>query len=144
MKNAAGSERELWEPRSDLDIGQLAMNADGTSVNEIYTRDIIDRLYSNDPIYGIPVLAELKDGANAYGPFEKFMDGLVSSGTISDWKAFPYDWRYDVSDIVKDGTLIGTARLLRSASQPVTGGANTPPVSSPIATTSPIAAAALR
>lgn len=109
MKNPDGSERELWEPRSNLDIGPLAMNSYDTSVNEIYTRDIVDRLYSNDPLYGAAISAELKEGAETYGPFEKFMDSLVSSGTIHEWKAFPYDWRYDVLDIVKDGTLVGTA-----------------------------------
>lgn len=109
MRNSNGSERDLWEPRSDLDIGTLEMKSDGTSMNEIYTRDIIDRLYSNDELYGTAISAALKDAGDTYGPFEKFMNDLVSAGTIQEWKAFPYDWRYDVSDIVKDGTLVGTA-----------------------------------
>ncbi len=29
MKNQSGTERDLWEPRSDLDVGPLAMGTDG-------------------------------------------------------------------------------------------------------------------
>jgi hypothetical protein len=37
------------------------------------------------------------------------MNGLVTNGTIREWRSYPYDWRYDVSDIVKNGTLVGSA-----------------------------------
>lgn len=109
MKNPDGSERDLWEPHSDLDVGPLAMDASGKSLNTIYTRDIVDQLYSNDSVYGMAVKKALGTSSQVYGPFELFMNGLVSSGTITAWRAYPYDWRYDVSDIVKNGTLVGTA-----------------------------------
>ncbi|MDR3547833.1 MAG: hypothetical protein P4M11_06145 [Candidatus Pacebacteria bacterium] len=109
MKNAVGIEQELWEPQSDLDVGSLAMKSDGTSINTIYTRDLVGQLYSNDPIYGSAAQKALGSGVNIYGPFMSFMDGLVTNGTVKEWRSFPYDWRYDISDIVKNGTLVGTA-----------------------------------
>ncbi len=87
----------------------LAMDANGKSLNTIYTRDIVDQLYSNDSVYGMAVKQALGTGSQVYGPFESFMNGLVTNGTIKEWRAYPYDWRYDVSDIVKNGTLVGTA-----------------------------------
>jgi pimeloyl-ACP methyl ester carboxylesterase len=109
MRNANGSERDLWEPRSDLDITPLAMNGDGKSMNAIYTRDIVDHLYSNNSIYNFAVQKALGSNVDVYGQFEKFMDGLVTNGTIKEWRSYPYDWRYDVSDIVANGTIVGNA-----------------------------------
>jgi pimeloyl-ACP methyl ester carboxylesterase len=109
MKNANGTERDLWEPHSDLDVGPLAMDGNGKSLNTIYTRDLISQLYSDDPIYGSAAKAALGAGTNVYGPFESFMNSLVTNGTLKEWKAYPYDWRYDVSDIVQNGTLVSTA-----------------------------------
>jgi pimeloyl-ACP methyl ester carboxylesterase len=109
MKNFDGSERDLWEPGSDLDIPLLAMNTDGTSEQSIYTRDIIDQMYSDNPFYHGAMHAALGKDTDVYGTFETFMDGLVADHTIKEWRAYPYDWRYDVRDIVTDGTLVGTA-----------------------------------
>ena len=114
MKNANGTERDLWEPRSDLDVGPLAMSADGKSLNTIYTRDLVDQLYSNSSLYGAAAKQTLGTGINVYGPFESFMNSLVTNGTLKEWHAYPYDWRYDVSDIVKNGTLVATAAVTPS------------------------------
>jgi pimeloyl-ACP methyl ester carboxylesterase len=103
-----GNEKMLWEPTSDSDISLLAMNPDGSSKNFVYTRDIIDYLYSNNPVLESIVQAISKDSSTLYGPFETFMNGLVADGTIRQWQSYPYDWRYDVSDILKNGTLVAT------------------------------------
>ncbi len=108
MRNADGSERDLWEPRSNLDISPLTMKSDGTSVNHIYTRDVIDKLYSNNSLYYLLAQAAGSD-MDVYGSFEAYLSSLVSNGTIKRWQAYPYDWRYDVRDIVANGTLVGTA-----------------------------------
>jgi pimeloyl-ACP methyl ester carboxylesterase len=88
-------EQSVWEPSLIANITNLAMNPDGTSQQKLYTRDLVDYAY------GIKALGDV------YGPFEDFLTGLVSKGTITAWKPFPYDWRYDVEDIVKNGTLVG-------------------------------------
>jgi pimeloyl-ACP methyl ester carboxylesterase len=108
-RDSNGKERELWEPRSNADIGPLELSATSTSKSVIYTRDIVDRLYSNDPIYGLATNLQMGSGADAYGPFADFMNTLVSQKTIQAWKAFPYDWRYDATSVVANGTLIGNA-----------------------------------
>jgi pimeloyl-ACP methyl ester carboxylesterase len=109
MKNLDGSERDLWEPRSDLDVPMLAMNTDGTSKQKIYTRDIVDQLYSNDSLYHSALSLALNKDIDVYGSFEAFMNSLITSHAINRWRAYPYDWRYDVRDIVANGTLVGTA-----------------------------------
>jgi pimeloyl-ACP methyl ester carboxylesterase len=104
-----GNEKLVWEPTSNQNIPLLAMNSDGSVKNILYTRDIIDYLYSGNPTLSSIVQGISKSSATLYGPFEKFMNGLVSNGTIRTWQAYPYDWRFDVTDIVKDGTLTSSS-----------------------------------
>ncbi len=106
-KSFIGTEELLWEPTHDADVSALALNADGSSKNEVYTRDIVDYLYSPKPLLAKLIGTIAKDEASLYGPFEKYMDDLVQRGVIREWKSYPYDWRYDVADIVMDGTLVG-------------------------------------
>ena len=96
-RNNLGVEESVWEPSIITSISNLALNSDGSSQHIIYTRDLVDYLY------GIRSLGDV------YGPFKDFMNDLVSKGTITAWKAFPYDWRYDVQDIVTNGTLTGNS-----------------------------------
>lgn len=107
MREPDGGERQLWEPSFHTDIPLLAMNPDGTSVNQIYTKDIIDSIYGNSLL--VPGGAPHIDPGDleVYGDFEHFMDGLVASSTLGlkAWAAYPYDWRYDVRDIINNGTL---------------------------------------
>ncbi|MBA3788980.1 hypothetical protein H0X32_01120 [Patescibacteria group bacterium] len=107
MKSGVNEQR-VWEPFRDADAALLTMNADGTSKNQLYTRDILDHLYSDNPLLANVVKLAAGNNSIMYGPFENFMDGLVTDGTIQKWQAYPYDWRYDVRDIVQNGTLIGT------------------------------------
>jgi pimeloyl-ACP methyl ester carboxylesterase len=92
-----GSEDQLWEPNRNQDVEDLYLNTDGTSKNpDIYTRDIIKE--TNSP------LPSGFAGQNIYKSFANTMDELVSSEKISAWKAYAYDWRQDVQDIVNNGT----------------------------------------
>ena len=103
MRNAFGIENTVWEPSAAFNLVNLILNTDGTSQKQIYTRDLVDYKY------GIQKLGDV------YGPFEKFMDGLVSQKIIAKWQAYPYDWRYDVQDIIQTGTLVGnpTGKITR-------------------------------
>ncbi len=106
MREPDGSERQLWEPSWHTDIPLLAMNPDGTSVNEVYTRDMVGALYdNNDAIEGSLARTFSGNGLEVYGHFEKFLDNLVSTNVIKEWRAYPYDWRYDPLDVVANGTL---------------------------------------
>ncbi len=108
-RDDSGKEHMLWEPTRNKDIPPLALHANGQGDETIYTRDIVDYVYSTVPLLKTAVAKVAKDGAVMYGPFEDFMNSLVANGTIHTWKAFPYDWRYDVSDIVHDGVLVASA-----------------------------------
>jgi len=88
-----GKERLLWEPNTNSDISLLAMTDAGASVNPVYTRDIIDKVWGWH--------------TDIYGDFSGFMDSVAASNTLGlkEWKAYPYDWRYDVFDVVDNGSL---------------------------------------
>jgi hypothetical protein len=88
-------EKKLWEPGSDADAMELAMNPDGTSArSDIYARDILDNAYV--PSFG-----------NVYKSFIESMDELVSSGKINEWKPIAYDWRYGLEQLLTSGKVIG-------------------------------------
>lgn len=86
-----GFDEKVWEPLNNGDVRQLAMTASGESVNEIYTKDIIDEVF----LLG-----------SVYGGFSAFLDSLKASeeNVIQDWAPYAYDWRYSVQDIAEYGT----------------------------------------
>ncbi len=97
-KNSDGSSRRIWNPTSNADVSLLALNADGTSPRDIYAGEIMDTI-SYGPLQ-----------IDVYKPFITFMDSLTtssatSSALLKEWKAYPYDWRHDVRDVVSQGTL---------------------------------------
>ena len=70
------------------------MTAFGTSINDVYTRDVIDE--ANIAPFG---------QENIYLSFINDMNNLVTSGMVGDWDAMPYDWRFAVDDIVRRGSV---------------------------------------
>lgn len=109
-RDELGIEHQLWEPSNWTQIPELAMNPDGTSVNEIYTKDIIGNLYDNRGFWSLITGAATHidpTDLEVYGDFKNFMNTLVASSTLmmNSWQVYPYDWRYDVRDIVRNGTL---------------------------------------
>lgn len=95
-KEGSVFENQLWEPNRNDDVRKLFMDPSGKSVDVgIYTRDIIKE--TNSPFFTGGL------GLNVYKKFSESMDKLVASSTISAWKALPYDWRFDLSDIVGGG-----------------------------------------
>lgn len=84
-------EVQLWEPFGSEDYEKLRMTDAGVSENEVYTRDVIDSIY----FAGI--------GGDVYDSFVEFLDELDGEeGPLV--QIFPYDWRYDVFDLVENGT----------------------------------------
>jgi len=98
-------EHQVWEPDYHTDIPYLAMNANGTSKYSLYTKDIVDTIQAHNPLIG--TIADLfGTNLDTYNGFKHFMDSLVASSTfgLKEWRAYPYDWRHDVRDIVRNGT----------------------------------------
>lgn len=100
-----GVEHQVWEPDYHTDIPYLAMNADGTSTYPLYTRDIIGAMQEHNPLWST-IAGIFGTNLEAYNGFEDFMDSLVASSTLGlkEWRAYPYDWRFDVRDVVAEGT----------------------------------------
>lgn len=87
-----GTEDQLWEPNFDQDVRQLALTTSGSSINDIYTRDVVDEV----------VLPKI--GGNIYKGFLSYLGDLKSTNLIKDFRPFAYDWRFSVTDIVFSGT----------------------------------------
>lgn len=87
-------EDQIWVPNyfgNDLD--QLRMDENGDSIEEIYTKDVLDEV-------AFPVV-----GGNIYKSFLGKLDDLKNGGVINEYRSFAYDWRRSVEDIAKNGTL---------------------------------------
>lgn len=92
-----GIENRRWElspGMSQHDARALYLNPDGSSENDIYTKEgeAIARV-------GIP-LAEF----DVYRTFFDQLERLKTDGAIADYHIFPYDWRMSPVDVVESGT----------------------------------------
>jgi len=95
-KNVSGGEDQLWLPNWwGGDIEELAMSEDGGSREDVYTKRVLE-----DWLVPFP-------GGDIYETFLKQLKGMRGEAIIDDYQAFPYDWRYDVEDVVQDGILYG-------------------------------------
>ena len=91
-------ENQLWEPNRNDDVRKLYLRTDGTSVNSgIYTRDILNEKNVSPVGQG-----------NIYKSFMDSMNGMKNAHVINDWKPLPYDWRFDVRDIVDHPIALAT------------------------------------
>ncbi len=79
---------QLWPPNYfGNDLEDLALNEDGTSQGDVYTKDVIEEV-------ALPFI-----GSNIYKSFLEKLANLKSDGVMNDFEAFPYDWRRNVEDI---------------------------------------------
>jgi hypothetical protein len=109
-------EDQLWEPNLPSDVDDLYLNTDGTSKNSsIYTKDIIGTTNV------LPIFTQ-----DVYKNLIVELDNLVSTGKISNWKPYAYDWRQGIDDLIRNGTkyndgqifsLIGILQSLVSTSK---------------------------
>lgn len=85
-----GCTTQLWEPAGDVLVRRLFLTNDGTSTNDgVRTSDVVDEAFGFGP--------------NIYETFIATMNNLRSSGTIHDWAATPYDWRFSPEEILQRG-----------------------------------------
>ncbi|PIR83233.1 hypothetical protein COU19_01425 [Candidatus Kaiserbacteria bacterium CG10_big_fil_rev_8_21_14_0_10_56_12] len=98
-------EHQVWEPDVFTDIPYLKMNADGTSKYPLYTKDIIGTIQEHNPL-ATKIANTFGKNLDVYKSFTTYLDTLVASSTFKfqHWQSYPYDWRYDVRDIVNNGT----------------------------------------
>ncbi|MCL5782178.1 MAG: hypothetical protein M1459_02365 [Patescibacteria group bacterium] len=92
----------LWPPNRNDDVRKLFMNTDGSSVNkDIYSGGAVGSVFG---LYHV------------YDKFIGYMNDLVSNKKINEWKAFGYDWRKPIADIVngKEQKATTTDDLIRS------------------------------
>lgn len=104
-----GMENQLWEPNRNGDVKKLFLNAAGQSaLSGIYTRDIINR---TNVVFGAPYIDQ-----SPYKDFSVFMNTLVQNGSISNWSAVPYDWRFapdtvlDAKGVDLENTIVALAQ----------------------------------
>ncbi|MEK7615751.1 MAG: hypothetical protein AAB420_00915 [Patescibacteria group bacterium] len=96
-------ENQLWDPNRHQDIQDLFLDESGQSIIPgIYTRDLVDTIDLST--------------ANIYKSFINMMDGLVADDTIAEWKPLPYDWRFDLPDVVTNANMITEIEQAAAAS----------------------------
>ena len=85
------NENKRWLPGLfNIDAERLAMTEAGESINALLV---------GEPIKNVTV-ATVKL-VEIYGEFFDFLESLKGT-VIADWKALPYDWRFDVFDVVSN------------------------------------------
>ncbi len=82
-----GTEDQVWEPNFNEDVADLEFDDSFQSVNNVYTRDVID---SVDVLFGLVSVADI------YKNFLTTFTALEHNGQIVEFLPFAYDWRYDV------------------------------------------------
>lgn len=82
-----GPDDELWFPNTQFsnDVRQLAMDGSGDSItSDVYVNGLLES------VFGVDVYESFK---------EDFLDS-VQPNLVAETVSFPYDWRFDVRDIV--------------------------------------------
>ena len=94
-------DNQLWDPNFPYlpDLEKLKLDEDGNPAQSgIYTRDIVDETFQDPQDW---------PGTNTYKTFIQAMDIMVDDNTINEWKALPYDWRFNFPEILHSGKKIG-------------------------------------
>ncbi len=84
-------EDSLWPPSMSVfgseDVLKLALNDDGTSVNDVVVDGVLNNFYTT----------------SVYQGFTDYANNLVSDGIINEWQPFAYDWRLPFSETLTNG-----------------------------------------
>ena len=100
-----GTGSRLWEPSGDNDIQKLYLDSNGKSVNDIQVGDVIGT-FDGPLLFNVDI-------------YKSFLDDLAeasSTGVISSYYAYPYDWRLSMPDILADGKLVAKVKELAAQS----------------------------
>ncbi|OGZ04702.1 MAG: hypothetical protein A2845_05415 [Candidatus Lloydbacteria bacterium RIFCSPHIGHO2_01_FULL_49_22] len=100
------NEKERWVSTLDCDQARLALRVNGTSVNQIYTKEgevgVINEAYS-------------------FNLYKSFMSDLKkwkeTDKIIADYALIPYDWRLSLEDVLQNGATSTDGTFSYGASQ---------------------------
>ncbi len=102
-ENSGLSDEELWVSSGDAKQERLEMNSDGTSKNNVFTKD--------DTVRGSELdetgLVDDAYGSNLYQSFINDLRDWKTEGLFTDYAFIPYDWRLSLDDIVMNGRVNG-------------------------------------
>ncbi len=102
-ENSGLSDEELWVSSGDAKQGRMEMNSDGTSKNNVFTKD--------DTVRGSELdetgLVDDAYGSNLYQSFINDLRDWKTEGVFTDYAFIPYDWRLSLDDIVTNGRVDG-------------------------------------
>ncbi len=98
---------ELWVSRLDSKHSKLALDDNGNSVNNIYTKD--DTQSINDE--SERGLIDEAYGSNIYNSFINNLRNWKSEGVYNDYAFIPYDWRLSLEDIITNGASTTDGKL---------------------------------
>lgn len=93
--NVAGKSVKVWEPSNDFETSWLQFREDGTPYVDdgVYTKEIIDEV-------AVPIV-----GGNIYKSLIGDFRRMKEHHAIADYLLYAYDWRYDLNDILFNGTM---------------------------------------
>lgn len=77
---------QLWEPNRNADVEKMYLDSTGASIDS--------GIYSGQPIENA---LGIKD---VYGKFISYLDNKKDNNIINNWKAFGYDWRKPINEVV--------------------------------------------
>lgn len=77
---------QLWEPNRNADVEKMYLDNTGTSIDP--------DIYAGQPIGNA---LGIKD---VYGRFISYLDHKKDNNIINNWKAFGYDWRKPIDEVV--------------------------------------------
>lgn len=111
-KQGNSLDKELWVSSIDSAQADLALNAQGKSINNLYTKD--DTQNNGEEEKGI--IDEIF-GANIYNSLIDDLRNWKQDGTISDYAFIPYDWRLSLEDIITNGSVLANDNLSYGTAQ---------------------------
>lgn len=98
-------EKERWVSASDCDHLRLALNTDGKSTYQLYTKEgengVVDDAYS----------------FNVYQSFMSELENWKQDGLMKDYTLIPYDWRLTLGDVLQNGATTTAGTLTYATDQ---------------------------
>ncbi|MFA6515170.1 MAG: alpha/beta hydrolase [Candidatus Paceibacterota bacterium] len=108
-------DEELWVSSSDLSHEKLALDNQGKSINNIYTKNDTQRLSGDGGETGII------DDVYIFNIYKSFINDLKKwkedEKIIKDYAFIPYDWRLSLDDIINNGNVTTKDQLSYNQTQ---------------------------
>jgi len=95
-----------WEPSGEADVQSLYLDTDGKSENTVIAIGVIETFDGPGPL-----------NSDIYKSFLVDLATASAEGKIAEYRAYAYDWRLSIPDILVSGTLEQTLRDLTASSK---------------------------